>query len=44
MGLALRGSLTASGLALLTSMPVPVSRAGAAALGNELLGYWRFPA
>jgi len=43
-GLALRGSLTASGLALLTWMPVPVSRAGAAALGNELLGYWRFPA
>jgi hypothetical protein len=42
--LAIRGVLVASGLALLTWVPAPLSRAGAAALGNELLGFWRFPA
>jgi len=43
-GRALRGALIAAGLALLTWMPAPVSRAGAAALGNELLGYWHLSA
>ena len=42
--LALRGVLVASGLSLLTWMPAPLSRAGVAALGNELLGFWHFPA
>ena len=39
-GKALRAVLVAAGAALLTWMPAPVSRYGAAALGNELLGYW----
>ncbi len=43
-GLALRGILVVSGVALLTWMPVTVSGAGSPALGNELLGYWGFPA
>ena len=43
-GLAIRGTLIGSGLALLTWMPVPLSGASAAALGNELLGFWGFPA
>jgi len=42
--LAIRGILVASGLALLTWMPTPLSQAGAGALGNELLGFWQFPA
>jgi hypothetical protein len=41
--LAIRGLLVTSGLALLTWMPAPLSRAGAVALGNELLGFWGFP-
>jgi hypothetical protein len=41
--LAIRGVLATSGVALLTWIPAPLSGAGAAALGNELLGYWGFP-
>ena len=41
---ALRGALLVSGLALLTWMRPPLSGAGAAALGNELLGFGGFPA
>ncbi len=43
-GLAMRGTLVVSGLALVTWMPAFASGAGAAALGNELLGFGRFPA
>jgi hypothetical protein len=42
--LAIRGILVGSGLALLTWIPAPLSGAGPAALGNELLGFWGFPA
>jgi hypothetical protein len=42
--LGIRGILIASGLALLTWLPASMSQSGAAALGNELLGFWRFPA
>ncbi|MGP8078416.1 MAG: hypothetical protein ACLQD8_07460 [Thermoplasmata archaeon] len=42
--LAIRGALIVSGLALLTWLPPAVSRRGAPALGNELLGFWRYPA
>ncbi len=42
-GQALRGVLVVSGLSLVTWMPVPVGREGAAALGNELLGFGHFP-
>ncbi|MFZ0698726.1 MAG: hypothetical protein WAN74_00805 [Thermoplasmata archaeon] len=40
---ALQSTLVASGLALLTWMPGPLSQVGVAALGNELLGFWGFP-
>jgi hypothetical protein len=40
----LRGTLVVSGLALLTWMPTPWTGGGIAALGNELLGFWQFPA
>jgi hypothetical protein len=43
-GRAMRALLVASGLALLSWMPVPLSAAGAAALGNEILGFGHFPA
>jgi hypothetical protein len=42
--LAIRGVLVTSGLALLTWFPAPISQMGVAALGNELLGFWGFPA
>ena len=41
--LALRAVLVGSALALLTWMPAPLASGGAAALGNELLGFWGFP-
>lgn len=41
---ALRVVLLASGITLLGWMPAPLSRAGAAGLLNELLGFGRFPA
>jgi hypothetical protein len=42
--LAIRGFLVVSGLTLLTWMPAVVAQKGAAALGNELLGFWQSPA
>jgi len=39
----LRATLVVSGLALLTWIPPPWSGEGAAALGNELLGFGHFP-
>jgi len=42
--LAIRGILITAGLALLTWMPASMSRAGAVALGNEVLGFLSLPA
>jgi hypothetical protein len=43
-GRAFRGVLVISGGALVAWMPIAVTGVGTAALGNELLGFWRFPA
>lgn len=41
--LAIRVTLVISGLALVTWIPTPLTGTGAAALGNELLGFWQLP-